>query len=232
MNKIILVATLFFISNAAYAEQKNDESKPSLENKSTPKAMGAVDSTASKSAKNDNAAEDLKSTQLGSPDSFVQNTSNRVLELLKSNLSEDEKQKRLTTMFFETTDADWIGKFVLGKYWPSLSIEDKKRYLKSYRKYLASSYVSKFRDYNNQRIEIKGIKELANGSYQVVTDIVGSSSTVRVEYRIKKDNSRYKIHDIIAEGVSLLTTQRSEFSSIMNSDGFEALIDKLESKSE
>lgn len=164
------------------------------------------------------------------PEKFVQATSVKVISLLESNASGAEKQKRLTSMFLDVTDADWIGKFVLGKHWQGLSDDNKRRYLAAYRKYLVSSYVPKFREYNNQEIVIKGIKNLANDNYMVITDIVGGSYSTRVEYRIRSAGDGYKIRDIIAEGVSLLTTQRSEFSSIIESEGIEALITQLQEK--
>lgn len=166
------------------------------------------------------------------PEAFVQNTSTRVINLLKSHASDDAKQKQLTRMFLQVMDSDWIGKFVLGKYWQGLSDEQKRTYLQSYRKYLVDSYVPKFRQYNDQAIVIKGIKDLGNGQYLVITDIESSSSqaNTKVEYRIKASGGSYKIHDIIAEGVSLLTTQRSEFGSIMSNEGFDALNDRLLSR--
>jgi phospholipid transport system substrate-binding protein len=51
-----------------------------------------------------------------------------------------------------------------------------------------------------------------------------------VEYRIKETNSGYKIRDIIAEGISLLNTERTEFSSALNSKDIYALNDLLRTK--
>jgi len=166
------------------------------------------------------------------PESFVQNTSSRVIALLKSRTSDESKQKQLTAMFLQVMDSDWIGKFVLGKHWQTLSDDQKRTYLKNYRKYLIDSYVPKFKQYNDQAIHVKGIKDLGHGQYLVITDIVSSSSqaNTKVEYRIQAAGDGYKIHDIVAEGVSLLTTQRSEFSSIMSNEGFDALNDRLLSK--
>jgi phospholipid transport system substrate-binding protein len=168
-----------------------------------------------------------------SPESFVQNTSSRVITLLKSHTSDESKQKQLTQMFLQVMDADWIGKFVLGKHWQTLSDDQKRTYLKNYRQYLIDSYVPKFRQYNDQAINVKGIKDLGRGQYLVVTDIVSTSSNTdtKVEYRIQASGGSYRIHDIVAEGVSLLTTQRSEFSSIMSNEGFDALNDRLLSRS-
>jgi phospholipid transport system substrate-binding protein len=174
----------------------------------------------------------LSEQGISAPEKFVQETSDRVMNLLKSTASDSEKKKKLVSIFLDATDTDWMGKFVLGKHWQALSDQDKRKYLEVYRDYLVASYVPKFRDFNNQEVVVRGIKELSAGSYQVITDITSPSSIVRVEYRIKSTGNAYKIHDIIAEGVSLLTTQRSEFSSIMNSEGFESLINRLKNKLE
>lgn len=93
----------------------------------------------------------------------------------------------------------------------------------------------KFKKYNGQKIEIKNIKPTGDDQYIVQTDLNldgPNSAPYNVDYRIKYVSGKFKIRDIIAEGVSMMTTQRSDFSSIVSSSGIEALRQELIKKSE
>lgn len=165
---------------------------------------------------------------------FVKSTSDRVISVITGSGSSSSKEDKLDDIFVEVMDIDWIAKFVLGKYWNTLDDAKKTRYLKHYREYLIASYVPLFKDYNGQKMDIKDIKTIKQSQYLVVTDIEPSdpqSASYRVEYRVFFNEGNFKVRDIIAEGISMITTQRSDFASILNTSGFDSLIQKLNDKS-
>ena len=51
---------------------------------------------------------------------------------------------------------------------------------------------------------------------------------LRVDWRVRETDDGLKVIDVAAEGVSMLTTKRSEFTSLVAREGVEALIGKLE----
>lgn len=163
---------------------------------------------------------------------FVHATSQKVIDLLESPQSDQQKSDGLTKIFVETMDVDWMGKFVIGKYWRELNDNDKKSYLEVYRRYLIASYIPLFKKYHKQTLNIKSIKALDNDQYAVSSEIKGTAEKApyTVDYRIKYSNNAYIVRDIIAEGVSLLTTQRGDFGTILSNGGINALKAKLEEK--
>jgi phospholipid transport system substrate-binding protein len=163
---------------------------------------------------------------------FVNVTSTKVMSLVKSDIRDEEKKAKLTEIFVETMDMDWIGKFVLGQYWRTMSDADKIDYLATYRKFLITAYVPLFKKYNNQILLIKDVKQISNEQYMVITEIdsANKQTKYKVEYRLRYVGGKFKVIDIIGEGVSLLATQRSEFSSIINNGGYKALKKQLEEK--
>lgn len=166
---------------------------------------------------------------------FVNNVTSNVMNLVKSHENDEEKGKKLTDIFTETMDIDWIGKFVLGQYWRTLSTDEKIDYLTTYRRYLIATYVPLFKKYNNQILVIKNVTPTGNEpniQYIITTEIdsPNKSTTYKVEYRLRYIDGKFKVVDIIGEGVSLLATQRSEFSSIINNGGYKQLKKELETK--
>lgn len=160
---------------------------------------------------------------------FVENTSSRVMSVLESGKDDNYKQSQLMNIFYDVMDVDWIAKFVLGQYWNSLTSDQRVSYIRNYRIFIAQKYVPLFKDYNGQRFKIGEIKDLGADQFVVATIIQNSNtkSEYKVEYRVKYVDSKFKVRDIIAEGVSMLTTQRSDFSSIMTSSGFDQLLIRL-----
>lgn len=164
---------------------------------------------------------------------FIASLGDQVIAVVTdSNISQQEKEKKLNELFSQSVDIDWIAKFVTGRYWRELQISERDDYFDTYRKFLINSYVSKFTSYTGQKMEIERVFEEARNEYMVETSInEKEGNSYRVSYRIRLGaNGNFSIYDIIAEGVSLITTQRSEFGSILAREGMPSLIAKLKQK--
>jgi phospholipid transport system substrate-binding protein len=171
-------------------------------------------------------------TAAGAED-FVKQLSDKVIELVK-NKNENEliKDKQLSKLFEESVDTQWISKFVMGNHWKDASETQKRVYLELYRKFLLSNYIPKLKSYANQEIKFKNVFDEGENEYLIETSIVQpDGSSVNVDYKVRKyGENKYLIFDVIAEGVSLITTQRSEFASILSRKGVDYLIKKLKMK--
>ncbi len=42
---------------------------------------------------------------------------------------------------------------------------------------------------------------------------------MKIDWRLVSENGTYKISDVIVEGISMMTTQRSEFASVVQRNG-------------
>lgn len=160
---------------------------------------------------------------------FINDNSNRVLQLLNKSSS---PKKELSNLFLEVVDTTWMGQFVLGKHWNNLDTSQKEKFLKAYTNYLLSLYVPKYTSYNKNKFIIYSTNDLGKQVYIISMNITmpQSKSTVKVEYRVKDLGGYYKIRDIIAEDVSLISTQRADFSSFLSGNDIDALIADLNAK--
>ena len=165
---------------------------------------------------------------------FISNVSDKALKVIHSKIPEAKKTKQLEGVFTDVVDINWMAKFAIAKSWKNMSDDEKDRYLRAYKQYLIITYVPRFKEYNNEVVKITGSKDLGNGQYQVITQIIaikGNDKTIlNISYRCKKDSDKFKIRDITGEDFSLLSTQRSEFSAIIEKGGLEKLIKTLENK--
>ncbi len=167
---------------------------------------------------------------------FVESVGNSAVATLASkDLSKDKKRVKIEKLFRENVDIPWIGKFVLGRFWRTASEDQKKHYLKEYDAFLVEHYAVRFTDYTGGSFKITGAQDDGEGEFTVSMQIESgeaSSKPVFVDYRVRKSGGRgYAIFDIVVEGVSMITTQRSEFSSVVSNKGMDYLITQLASKS-
>lgn len=164
---------------------------------------------------------------------YVQKLSDDVLAVLNSDVDMNAKQNKLVGLFEKTVDTKWIGRFVLGRYYNQATADQKKRYDSLYKDFLIRSYVPKFKNYKGETVELAEIRKDGKDEYMVKTNIVNTRGEppIRVDYRVKESGG-FKVIDIITEGVSLITTQRSEFGSVVSREGMDYLIDKIAARVE
>ena len=148
-----------------------------------------------------------------------------------SKKSEEQKRQALYTLFYEAVDTDWIGKFVLGHFWREATLAQQKEYLEAYRTYMSHTYISKMNedDFENiTAIDIVAIMPRPAGQFEAKTLVKQKDDDdVSVHYTLDDTSGKCRIHDIKVEGVSLVTGQRSEFSTLAQSAGVSGVIAAL-----
>ena len=155
------------------------------------------------------------------PDVFVQSTVNRAAKTLGGNLTKEERIKKLKIIASETVDIKGIGYYTLGAYRKDLNNNQIKKYNDLFEQYFLKSFSSRLAEYSNPEIDVKSKKKI-NENYTMVSSILVATEQrpeVKIDWRIyTKDPENLKIRDLIIEGLSLVRTQREEFSSIIQSN--------------
>ena len=155
------------------------------------------------------------------PDVFVQSTVNRASEALDNKFSKEEKIKKLKDIAKETVDIRGIGFYTLGAYRKSATDKQIKEYASLFEQYFLKSFASRLAEYSNPEIEVKSKKEI-NKNYTMVSSVLVATEQrpeVKIDWRIyTKNPENLKIRDLIIEGLSLVRTQKEEFSSIIESN--------------
>ena len=166
------------------------------------------------------------------PDTFVQSTVNRAAKTLSGNLSKDERIKKLKEIAKDTVDINGIGLYTLGAYKKTISNTQIEQYKITFEQYFLKSFSSRLAEYSNPEIEVTSKKKL-NDNYTMVNSILAGTDQrpeVKIDWRVyTKDPNNLLIRDLIIEGLSLVRTQKEEFSSIIESNNgdFNALLTTL-----
>ena len=155
------------------------------------------------------------------PDVFVQSTVNRASAILTKSISKEDKMNELKLIAKDTVDIKGIGLYTLGSFRKNLSESQKNKYSSLFENYFLKTFSSRLSEYTNPKIEVAD-KKVLNKNYTIVNSIlVGTSERpeVKIDWRIyTKNPDSPLIRDLIIEGLSLVRTQKEEFSSILNSN--------------
>ena len=155
------------------------------------------------------------------PDVFVQSTVNRASAILTKSISKEDKMNELKLIAKDTVDIKGIGLYTLGSFRKNLSESQKNEYSSLFENYFLKTFSSRLSEYTNPKIEVTD-KKVLNKNYTIVNSVlVGTSERpeVKIDWRIyTKNPDNPLIRDLIIEGLSLVRTQKEEFSSILNSN--------------
>lgn len=163
---------------------------------------------------------------------FVQALANEGVGFLSDpNLSHEDRREKFKTLLNENFDIKYIGRFSLGRYWNQASEAQRTEYLNLFEKMIVNVYSKRFSEYDGQDLKITSARADGDTDAIVNSYINGKGQKVAVDWRVRMRNGQPKVIDVIVEGVSMATTQRSEFASIIQRGGgqIEALINHLDS---
>ena len=155
------------------------------------------------------------------PDIFVQSTVNRAAKTLSGDFTKDERIEMLKEIAKDTVDINGIGLYTLGVYRKGLNEDQIENYKILFEQYFLKSFSSRLAEYSNPEIEVISKKEISKNYTMVYSKLVGTDQRpeVKIDWRIYTKNvNNPKIRDLIIEGLSLVRTQKEEFSSIIQSN--------------
>jgi phospholipid transport system substrate-binding protein len=160
---------------------------------------------------------------------FVDTVASQVLTVVKdSGMSKDAKEAKLESIFSDKVDIDFIAKFVLAKNWRAATPAQQQAYLAAYKPFILKNYASRLTKYSGQTYTLKNQRDDGDAAVVTMEIIDPNGQNVDVDYRLRDEGGgKFRVVDIVVEGVSLLTTQRSEFSSIVDAHGMDYLTDRL-----
>jgi len=141
-------------------------------------------------------------------------------KIIKNKADPVERRIQFSQLFHDDFDALGIARFVSGRYWRTASQEDQQEFLSLFDDYVVFVYTARLGDFGGATFTILGSRSDDDGA--IVSTAVsspGSTSPLKIDWRLVAHNGAYKISDVIVEGISMSITQRSEFASVVQRNG-------------
>lgn len=160
-------------------------------------------------------------------ESFIRQIGDEVMVILTDQSKNDsQKLAELKAMLDSYTDIDLISRLVLGRYWKTASDAERDDYVQLFHELLMKTLAARLGDYNGQTFEIVGSQQVSKVDSTVATKIirVAGKPPLNVDWRVRDRDGNFAIIDVVAEGVSLVVSQRNEVGSIVEREGMPGLI--------
>ncbi|MCH8110902.1 MAG: ABC transporter substrate-binding protein [Proteobacteria bacterium] len=152
---------------------------------------------------------------------FVANLGESAIEVLADqSISANTRVERFYSLLEEGFDFPLIGRFVLGIHWRRATDEQRAEYSVLFEQYLVNTYANRLGSYGGETLRIKGERSDPNRDTIVSSEIIQKRGPrIKVDWRVRESAGTYKVIDVIVEGISLVITQRDEFSSVIRREG-------------
>ena len=127
----------------------------------------------------------------------------------------------------------YAGALILGNYYKSASEAQRTAYFNAFENYLVQAFAQALSMYNGQTYQVEAAKDLTGKSLVSIRVLLiqpdKSQQPLRIDFQWRKNTvtGEWKAYDLIAEGVSMITTKQNEWSTILRQDGIDALTKQL-----
>jgi len=173
------------------------------------------------------------------PVEVLQGMSDHVLEIIKEDPSILDDKARLRAIADEVVipNIDFIAlsQSVLGVAWRKATPHQREVFEREFRALLMNTYLNSISraDYHGQSIKYLPMRNPPTGDRAEVDAELEQPNgpLIHAQFRMyRRDGGDWKVYDVVVEGVSLVITQRSSFSTIIRDKGMDGLIAMLEER--
>lgn len=138
---------------------------------------------------------------------------------------------KLGPAIIDSHDLAKIARIVVGREWRNLTPEQQELLTDAFSRLSISAYAHNFKEFSGESFKPVSEEETARGGVIVHTLFeIPDDKDVKFDYMLKKKGDNWRIINIIANGVSDLALKRSEYTSVLVRQGFDALIAKITEK--
>jgi phospholipid transport system substrate-binding protein len=170
----------------------------------------------------------------GAPTDALKQTVDQVVKMLSDPALRDKPDARraevrkVAESIFDYPDT---ARRALGTHWNGRTPQQQQEFVKLFADLLDRAYISKIDLYQGERVQYTG--ETVNGNEATVKTVIATKkggSDIPVDYRMHTKNGRWLVYDVIIEGVSLVANYRTQFNKIVQTESYDALVQRLRAK--
>ena len=141
-----------------------------------------------------------------------------------------ERRKAVREVANQIFDFQETGKRSLGRHWQNRTPAERTEFTQLFADLLEHAYISRIDQYSGENVKYVG-ESVEGDLAEIRTKILTKQgSEVPVDYRLLREGDRWRVYDVVIEGVSLVSNYRTQFNKIIQTSSFNDLIAKLRAK--
>jgi len=142
------------------------------------------------------------------------------------------RRERLAPVIRESFDLRFMARLAVGRHWRELSPDQRDRLADTFARLSVTTFAGRFDGGGELTFSLTDPRPGPRESVFVPTRIVRpNAEDVEIAYLVRNEDGGWRAVDIYLDGTySELASRRSEFSSILSNEGFDALIARIETR--
>ncbi len=170
----------------------------------------------------------------GRPAELVEGLNAALIEVMRGAeaLGYQGRFDRLAPVLNETFNFQVMAGISAGRHWRELTPDQRRTLVDAFARMSIGTFAARFDGYSGERFEVAGEEPGPRDTVLVRNKLVKSDGeAVEINYLTKRFEERWRVVDVYLDSkFSELAIKRSENTAVLDSDGFEALIGRIESK--
>jgi phospholipid transport system substrate-binding protein len=180
------------------------------------------------------------------PREVVQHAVTKVVELIdaRGNASPGERnvlsavatarrRAQIRTIADELFDFEEVSRRALSTHWAARTPAERSEFVDLFTDLLERAYIGKIESYADEKIVYASDK--IDGDFAVVRARIvptkrkndARTRETALEYRLHKGGAKWKVYDVVIDGVSFVSTYRSQFDRIIKASSYQTLVDRM-----
>lgn len=161
------------------------------------------------------------------PLALVKGSVTRALSIAESQGDDAQRRVELRQVGEALFDFHEMGRRALGQHWAGRSPQEQEEFVRLFTDLLERSYLLAMGNRGAGTVTFQG--ESVEGSAARVRSrlVTDRGAEIPIEFRLLERGGRWAVYDLVVEGVSLISSYRSQFNSIIRNSSFARLLDKL-----
>jgi len=170
--------------------------------------------------------------QSASPKTVVETTVNAILDILRNDaLGHEEARDQMRSEISKAFDPRTMAQSVLSTNWRQASEQQQDELQALFMQTLENTYMGRLEAYTNETVEYRG-ESIDNNRAEVQTVIITSSNEIPINYKLRLRNNGWFVYDVEVENVSMVSSYRETYRSVVRRDGMDGLLAQMREKAD
>jgi phospholipid transport system substrate-binding protein len=140
-------------------------------------------------------------------------------------LGQRGRYAKLAPVILAVFDIPYMTRMAVGPSWAATPELKQHQIAEAFGRYITASWANRFDSYSGEQLEVTGVQPYAAGALVHTRIVESNGEPVAIDYLMRRNGDAWQIADVYLMGtISELATRRAEFSSVLRSQGIDALI--------
>lgn len=168
------------------------------------------------------------------PSALVDRLNGTLINVMQKSdeLGYNGRYETLAPILVDSFNFPAMARISVGKHWNSLSQEQKKELSQIFARLSVATFAARFDGYGGEQFRITGKRDQKRNTVLVENELVKTSGdSIPINYLVREFDGDWRIIDVYLDAkYSELALKRSEYSAVLQREGFDGLVNTMQAK--